>query len=90
MPDHYRCTITGAFCGRRRHYEDECHHKQRFSAKLESEAQSGGGGAKGKSPGEKGKGKSQGRGKGQVQAQGKCGGCGGPEKKNNDKNNDKN
>ena len=22
MPDHYRCTITCAFCGKRKHYED--------------------------------------------------------------------
>ena len=27
MPDHYRCTITCAFCGKRKHYEDECYHK---------------------------------------------------------------
>ena len=25
LPDHYRCTITCAFCGKRKHYEDECH-----------------------------------------------------------------
>ena len=90
MPDHYRCTITCAFCGKRKHYKDECYHKQRLSAKLKSEAQSGGGGAGVKSQGEKGKGQSQGRGKGQGQAQGKRGGRGGLEKKNNDKNNDKN
>ena len=36
MPDHYRCTITCAFCGKRRHYQDECDHKQRLSAKLKS------------------------------------------------------
>ena len=30
--DHYRCTITCAFCGKRKHYEDECYHKQRLSA----------------------------------------------------------
>ena len=36
MPDHYRCTITCAFCGKRKHYEDECYHKQRLSAKLTS------------------------------------------------------
>ena len=24
LPDHYRCTITCAFCGKRKHYEDEC------------------------------------------------------------------
>ena len=34
LPDHYRCTITCAFCGKRKHYEDECYHKQRLSAKL--------------------------------------------------------
>ena len=37
MPDHYRCTITCAFCGKREHYEDECYHKQRLSAKLKGE-----------------------------------------------------
>ena len=30
LPDHYRCTITCAFCGKRKHYEDECYHKQRL------------------------------------------------------------
>ena len=34
LPDHYRCTITCAFCGKRKHYEDECYHKQRLSASL--------------------------------------------------------
>ena len=24
MPDHYRCTITCAFCGKRKHCEDDC------------------------------------------------------------------
>ena len=90
MPDHYRCTITCAFCGKREHYEDECYHKQGLSAKLKSEAQSGVGSARGKSNGEKGKGKSQGRGKGQGQAQGKSGGRGGPDGKKQDKNKDKN
>ena len=65
MPDHYRCTITFAFCRKRKHYGDECYHKQGFSAQLKSEAQNGGGSAGGKSHGGKGKGKSQGRGKGQ-------------------------
>ena len=37
MPDHYRCTITSAFHGHRKHYEDECYGKQRLSAKLKSE-----------------------------------------------------
>ena len=41
LPEHYRCTITCAFCGKRRHYEDECYHKQRLSAKLKSETQNG-------------------------------------------------
>ena len=90
MPDHYRCTIPCAFCGKRKHYEGECYHKQRLSAKLKSEAQTGGGGAGGKSQGAKGKRNSQGRSTGQGQAEGKGGGRGGPGKKNNDKNNDKN
>ena len=38
LPDHYRCTITCAFCGKRKHYEDECYHKQRPSAKLKRES----------------------------------------------------
>ena len=37
LPDHYRCTITCAFCGKRKHYEDECYHKQRLSARLKGE-----------------------------------------------------
>ena len=37
LSDHYRCTITCAFCGKRKHYEDECYHKQRLSAKLKGE-----------------------------------------------------
>ena len=37
LPDHYRCTITCAFCGKRKDYEDECYHKQRLSAKLKGE-----------------------------------------------------
>ena len=32
--DHFRCTITCGCCGRRRHYEDECHKKRRESKKL--------------------------------------------------------
>ena len=35
--DHYRCTIGCAFCEKRKHYEDECYHKQRLSAKLKGE-----------------------------------------------------
>ena len=30
LPEHYRCTITCAFCGKRKHYEDGCYHKQRL------------------------------------------------------------
>ena len=32
--DHFRCTITCRFCGKRRHYEDQCHIKRRESEKL--------------------------------------------------------
>ena len=68
MPNHYRCTITCAFCGNRKHYEDGCYHKKRLSAKLKNEAQNGGGSARGKSNGLQRKGKSQGQGK--VKGQG--------------------
>ena len=67
LPDHYRCTITCAFCGKRKHYEDECYHKQCLSAKLKGEDPgkgSGKGGGKGKGN-DSGKGKSKGRGQGQ-------------------------
>ena len=47
LPDHYRCTITCAFCGKRKRYEDECYHKQRLSAKLKKENGSGKGSGKG-------------------------------------------
>ena len=72
MPDHYRCTITCAFCGKRKQYEDECYHKQRLSAKLKGEDPckgSGKGGGKGNNN-DSGKGKSKGRGKGQDKSQG--------------------
>ena len=59
MPDHYSCTITCGFCGKRKHYEDECYHKQRLSPKLKSEAQNGAGSAGRTDNGNKGKGKSQ-------------------------------
>ena len=32
--DHFRCTIACGYCGKRRHYEDECHKKRRESEKL--------------------------------------------------------
>ena len=84
MPDHYRCTITCAFCGKRKHYEDECYHKQRLSAKPKSENGSGKGTAdKDK---DKGKGKSKGRGKGQEKGKG---GRASPDRKpDKDKNQD--
>ena len=31
--DHFRCTITCGYCGKRRHYEDACHIKKRESDK---------------------------------------------------------
>ena len=72
LPDHYRCTITCAFCGKRKHYEDECYHKQRLSWKLRGEdpgkgSGKGGGKCKGN---DSGKGKSKGRGQGQNKGQG--------------------
>ena len=92
LPDHYRCTITCAFCGKRKHYEDECYHKQRLSAKLKGEDPgkgSGKGGGKGKGN-DSGKGKSKGRGQGQDKSQGgRGGGANRPPDKNN-KNPDQN
>ena len=76
MPDHYGCTITCAFCGKRKHYEDECYHKQRLSAKLKGEDPgqgSGKGGGKGNGN-DSGKGKWKGHGKGQDKSQGGRGG----------------
>ena len=35
--DHFRCTITCCYCGKRRHYEDECHIKKRKSDKLKQQ-----------------------------------------------------
>ena len=32
--DHFCCTIACGYCGRRRHYEDECHIQRRESEKL--------------------------------------------------------
>ena len=76
LPDHYRCTITCAFCGKRKHYEDECYHKQRLSAKLKGEDPGKGSGkGGGKSQGnDSGKGKSKGCGQGQEEGQGGRGG----------------
>ena len=32
--DHFRCTFSCGYCGKRRHYEDECHIEKRESDKL--------------------------------------------------------
>ena len=74
LPDHYRCTITCAFCGKRQHYEDECYHKQRLSAKFKNENGSGKGSGKGNADQESGKGKSKSRGKGKEKGNGGRGG----------------
>ena len=92
LPDHYRCTITCAFCGKRKHYEDECYHKQRLSAKLKGEDPgkgSGKGGGKGKGN-DSGKGKLKGRGQGQDKSQGGRGGGANRQPDKDNKNTDKN
>ena len=33
--DHFRCTITCRYCGKGRHYDEECHMKCRESEKVE-------------------------------------------------------
>ena len=66
IPDYYRCTITCAFCGKGKHYEEGSYHKQRLSTKLKLEAQNGGQG--GQRNGDTGKRKSKERGKGQEKA----------------------
>ena len=85
LPDHYRCTITCAFCGNRKHYEDECYHKQRLSAKLKTENASGKGSGKGNANKDSGQGKSKGNGKGQG-GKGKGGRGGSDRKPDKDKN----
>ena len=92
MPDHYRCTITCAFCGKRKHYVDECYHKQRLSAKLKGEdpgKASDKGGGKGNGT-DSGKGKSKDRGKGQDKSQGGRGGGANRQPDKDNKNQDKN
>ena len=92
LPDHYRCTITCAFCGKGKHYKDECYHKQRLSAKLKGEDPgkgSGKGGGKGKGN-DSGKGKSKGRGQGQDKSQGGRGGGTNRQPDKDNKNMDKN
>ena len=87
LPDHYSCTITCAFCGKRKHYEDECYHKQRLWAKLKSGDGSGKGSGEGNADKDSGKVKSKGNGNGQS-GRGKGGG-GGPDcKPDKDKNAD--
>ena len=92
MPDHYRCTITCAFCRKRKHYEDECYHKQRLSAKLKGVDPgkgSGKGGGKGNGN-DSGKGKSKGRGKGRDKNQGGRGGGANRQPDKDNKNPEKN
>ena len=92
LPGHYRCTITCAICGKRKHYEDECYHKQRLSVKLKGEDPgkgSGKGGGKGKGN-DSGKGKSKGRGQGQDKGQGGRGGGANRQPDKDNKNKDKN
>ena len=92
MPDHYRCTIACAFCGKRKHYKDECYHKRRLSAKLRGEDPgkgSGKGGGKGKGN-DSGKSKSKGRGTGHDKPQGGRGGGANCQLDKDNKNQDKN
>ena len=85
LADHYRCTITCAFCGKRKHYEDECYHKQHLSAKLTTENTSGKGSGKGNANKDSGRGKSKRNGKGQG-GKGKGGQTGSDHKPDKDKN----
>ena len=85
LQDHYRCTITCAFCGKRKHYGDECYHKQRLSAKLKTENASGKGGGKGNANKDNSQGKSQGNGRGQGGKR-KGGRGGGDRKPDKDRN----
>ena len=92
MPNHYRCTITCAFCGKRKHYEDESYHKQRLAMKLKGEDPCKGpgkGGGKG-NDNDSGKGKSKRLGKGQDKSQGGRGGGANCQPDNDNKNPDKN
>ena len=78
MPDHFRCTVTCSFCGRRKHYEDECYHKKRLSERLKKEVDGGKGGGQAPYPKKddkkddknSGKGKGKGKGKGQDKNKG--------------------
>ena len=85
LPDHYRCKITCAFCGKKKHYEDECYHKQRLWAKLKTENASGKGSGKGNANKDSDQGKSKGNGKGQG-GKGQGGQGGSDRKPDKDKN----
>ena len=85
LPDHYRCTITCALCGKRKHYKDECYHKQSLSARLENENASGKGGGKGNANKDNCQSKSKGNGKGRG-GKGKGGRGGSDRKPDKDKN----
>ena len=85
LPDHYRCTITCAFCGKRKHYEDECYDQQRLSSRLKTEKGSGKGSGKGNADKDSGKGKSNGNGEGEG-GKGKGGRGGSHRKPDRDKN----
>ena len=85
LPDHYRCTITCAFRGKRKHYGVECYHKQRLTAKLKTENAGGKGSGKGNANKDDGQGKSKGNGKGQS-GKGKVERRGGDHKPDNDNN----
>ena len=92
MPDHYRCTMTCAFCGKRKDYEAEYCHKRHLSAKLKGE-DPGKGSGKGAGKGngnDSGKGKSKGRGKGQDKNQGGRGGGANRQPDKDNKNPDNN
>ena len=85
MPDHYRCTITCVFCGKRKHYEDECYHKQGEDPGKCSRKGAGKGNGN-----DSGKGKSKGRGKGEDKSQGGRGGAANRQPDKDNKNPDKN
>ena len=85
LPDHHRCSITCALCGKRKHYEDGCYHKQHLSAKLKTENASGKGDGKGNADKDSSKGKSKGNGKAQG-GKGKGGGGGSDRQPDKDKN----
>ena len=92
MQDHYRCKITCACYLKRKHYEDECYHKQRLLAKLKGEDPgkgSGKGGGKGNGN-ESGEGKLKGRAKGQDKNRGGRGGGANRQPDKDNKNRDKN